>query len=189
MNRHLLIFILTLALTSTACESPQQASDETTQSKTAMESGAAESAQATAGDGEAETGDIAAEGDTTNTELNQAMELGLIITDTKVGDGEEATAGQMAVVHYTGWLYDESQPGKKGQKFDSSHDRGKPYVFPLGTGSVIKGWDLGVVGMKVGGQRTLIIPSQLGYGERGIPGGPIPGGATLVFDVELLDLQ
>lgn len=104
--------------------------------------------------------------------------------DTVVGDGKEATAGNHVDVHYTGWLFDEKAPDHKGQKFDSSLDRGQLFSFPLGAGHVIKGWDLGVQGMKIGGKRTLIIPSEMGYGARGA-GGVIPPNATLVFDVEL----
>ena len=106
---------------------------------------------------------------------------GLTIEDQKVGDGREATAGQKVVVHYTGWLTD-------GTKFDSSRDRNDPFSFPLGGGRVIAGWDEGVQGMKVGGVRRLTIPPALGYGARGA-GGVIPPGATLVFEVELLDLR
>jgi FKBP-type peptidyl-prolyl cis-trans isomerase FkpA len=102
-----------------------------------------------------------------------------------VGDGAEATAGQRVTVHYTGWLYNE---GVQGAKFDSSKDRRDPFVFSLGAGMVIRGWDEGVAGMKVGGARTLIIPPELGYGARGA-GGVIPGNATLKFDVELLALS
>jgi FKBP-type peptidyl-prolyl cis-trans isomerase len=109
----------------------------------------------------------------------------LIKTDIKLGEGKEASAGHDVSVHYTGWLYDESAPDHKGTKFDSSRDRGDPFEFPLGAGHVIKGWDQGVDGMKVGGQRTLTIPASLGYGARGA-GGVIPPNATLVFDVELL---
>jgi FKBP-type peptidyl-prolyl cis-trans isomerase len=109
-------------------------------------------------------------------------------TDAVVGDGEEATAGKTVSVHYTGWLYDEAAPEHKGKKFDSSRDRGQPFDFTLGAGQVIKGWDQGVAGMKVGGQRTLIIPPDLGYGARGA-GGVIPPNATLVFDVELLGVR
>jgi FKBP-type peptidyl-prolyl cis-trans isomerase FkpA len=105
--------------------------------------------------------------------------------DHAVGDGAEATAGQTVTVHYTGWLFDDGAADKKGRKFDSSRDRGDPFVFPLGAGRVIAGWDQGVAGMKVGGQRTLIIPPEMGYGARGA-GGVIPPNATLVFDVELL---
>jgi len=112
----------------------------------------------------------------------------LMKTDTVVGEGEEATARQMVSVHYTGWLYDEAAPDHKGKKFDSSRDRGEPFEFSLGAGMVIKGWDQGVAGMKVGGQRTLIIPPDLGYGSRGA-GGVIPPNATLVFDVELLGVR
>jgi FKBP-type peptidyl-prolyl cis-trans isomerase FkpA len=109
---------------------------------------------------------------------------GLQYLDTTVGDGAEATRGQRVTVHYTGWLYND---GVQGAKFDSSKDRRDPFVFPLGAGMVIKGWDEGVAGMKVGGARTLIIPPDLGYGARGA-GGVIPGNATLKFDVELLAL-
>ncbi|MGQ5525243.1 FKBP-type peptidyl-prolyl cis-trans isomerase [Chitinimonas sp. PSY-7] len=105
----------------------------------------------------------------------------LIIEDINTGTGAEAKAGQEATVHYTGWLLD-------GKKFDSSKDRGMPFSFPLGAGHVIKGWDQGVQGMKVGGVRKLTIPAELGYGARGA-GGVIPPNATLVFEVELLDLQ
>ncbi len=107
------------------------------------------------------------------------------IIDHKAGDGAEAVPGAQVTVHYTGWLFDEGAPENKGQKFDSSRDRGDPFVFPLGAGRVIAGWDQGVAGMKVGGQRTLIIPPEMGYGARGA-GGVIPPNATLVFDVELL---
>ena len=112
----------------------------------------------------------------------------LIKTDVKLGTGAEAVAGKNVSVHYTGWLYDETAPDHKGKKFDSSRDRGQPFEFPLGAGNVIKGWDVGVAGMKVGGQRTLIIPSEMGYGARGA-GGVIPPNATLVFDVELLGVN
>ncbi len=107
---------------------------------------------------------------------------GLKYTDTKVGTGEEAKRGEKVTVHYTGWLYNN---GEKGKKFDSSVDRGEPFTFDLGGGQVIPGWDQGVAGMKVGGKRTLIIPPSLGYGARGA-GGVIPPNATLMFDVELL---
>src|SRR5512143_2544338 len=111
--------------------------------------------------------------------------IDLIKTDTKLGEGAEAQAGQTVIVHYTGWLYDESAPENKGKKFDSSLDRNEPFDFPLGGGRVIKGWDEGVQGMKEGGSRTLVIPPEMGYGPRGA-GGMIPPKATLVFDVELL---
>lgn len=110
---------------------------------------------------------------------------GLKLTDTKVGTGASATAGQLCVMHYTGWLY---QSGQKGAKFDSSLDRGKPFEFRLGKGEVIKGWDDGVAGMKVGGKRTLIIPADLGYGARGA-GSAIPPHSMLMFEVELLAVK
>jgi len=109
------------------------------------------------------------------------------IIDSKIGEGAEAQAGQNVSVHYTGWLFDKNAPENKGTKFDSSRDRNEPFDFPLGEGHVIQGWDLGVQGMKVGGQRTLIVPPEMGYGRRGA-GGVIPGNATLVFDVELLEV-
>ena len=110
---------------------------------------------------------------------------GLQIIDTKVGTGASPKTGQTCVMHYTGWLYEN---GAKGKKFDSSVDRGEPFEFPIGTRRVIPGWDEGVATMKVGGKRTLIIPPQLGYGERGA-GGVIPPNATLIFDVELLGIK
>jgi peptidylprolyl isomerase len=110
---------------------------------------------------------------------------GLQMIDTQQGTGAQPKQGQTAVVHYTGYL---SQNGAKGGKFDSSVDRGQPFEFPVGAGRVIKGWDEGVATMKVGGKRTLIIPPQLGYGERGA-GGVIPPNATLIFDVELLGVK
>lgn len=112
----------------------------------------------------------------------------LSLTDIVVGDGAEAIAGKKVSVHYTGWLYDEASADNKGAKFDSSRDRGQPFEFPLGAGRVIKGWDQGVAGMKVGGQRSLIIPPALGYGSRGA-GGSIPPNASLIFDVELLGVR
>jgi peptidylprolyl isomerase len=110
---------------------------------------------------------------------------GLKIIDTKVGDGATPKTGQSCVMHYTGWLYND---GVKGEKFDSSLDRGQPFAFNIGKGQVIQGWDEGVASMKVGGKRTLIIPPELGYGARGA-GGVIPPNATLIFDVELLDVK
>lgn len=108
--------------------------------------------------------------------------------DVKQGTGAEAVPGKIVIVHYTGWLYDPAAPDGHGAKFDSSVDRKEPFSFPLGAGKVIKGWDEGVAGMKVGGSRTLVIPPQMGYGARGA-GGVIPPNATLVFDVELLDVS
>jgi peptidylprolyl isomerase len=110
---------------------------------------------------------------------------GLQIIDTQVGTGPSPRTGQTCVMHYTGWLYEN---GRKGRKFDSSLDRGQPFEFPIGTGRVIRGWDEGVASMKVGGKRTLIIPAQLGYGERGA-GNVIPPNATLIFEVELLGVK
>jgi FKBP-type peptidyl-prolyl cis-trans isomerase FkpA len=112
----------------------------------------------------------------------------LIKTDVKLGTGDVATSGKSVVVHYTGWLYDAEAPDHHGKKFDSSRDRNEPFIFPLGAGRVIKGWDVGVEGMKIGGMRTLIIPAAMGYGARGA-GGAIPPNATLVFDVELLGVH
>ncbi|MFZ5503480.1 MAG: FKBP-type peptidyl-prolyl cis-trans isomerase [Pseudomonadota bacterium] len=125
---------------------------------------------------------------TTQPTMEQSSMTKLIKTDTQLGEGAEAQAGQHVSVHYTGWLYDEAAADHKGKKFDSSRDRGMPFEFPLGAGHVIKGWDAGVAGMRVGGKRTLIIPSDMGYGTRGA-GGVIPPNATLVFDVELLGVQ
>jgi peptidylprolyl isomerase len=110
---------------------------------------------------------------------------GLQIIDTKAGTGASPKTGQICVMHYTGWLYEN---GAKGKKFDSSVDRGAPFEFPIGTHRVIPGWDEGVATIKVGGKRTLIIPPELGYGARGA-GGVIPPNATLIFDVELLEVK
>lgn len=112
----------------------------------------------------------------------------LIKIDKKVGEGKEAIAGKTVDVHYTGWLYNAAMPNNKGTKFDSSRDRGSHFSFPLGEGRVIKGWDQGVAGMKVGGVRTLIIPADLGYGARGA-GSAIPPNAALIFDVELFGVH
>ena len=112
----------------------------------------------------------------------------LQITDSKMGSGAAATSGRQVSVHYTGWLYDPKAADKHGRKFDSSRDHGESFSFTLGGGQVIRGWDQGVAGMKVGGTRTLVIPSELGYGARGA-GGAIPPNATLLFDVELLDVK
>jgi len=110
---------------------------------------------------------------------------GLQIIDSKVGSGPSPKTGQTCVMHYTGWLYEN---GAKGKKFDSSVDRGQPFEFKIGQHQVIAGWDEGVASMKVGGKRTLIIPPELGYGARGA-GGVIPPNATLIFEVELLDVK
>jgi FKBP-type peptidyl-prolyl cis-trans isomerase FkpA len=108
-------------------------------------------------------------------------------TDLSPGNGAEIQSGQTALVHYTGWLYDAAAPENKGKQFDSSVG-GEPFEFPLGGGAVIQGWDQGVVGMKVSGKRRLVIPPEMGYGNRGA-GGVIPPGATLVFDVELVEIR
>ena len=108
--------------------------------------------------------------------------------DTQVGTGREAEPGFNVTVHYTGWLYDAAAEGHKGKKFDSSLDRKQPFVFFLGGGQVIQGWDEGFAGMRIGGKRTLVIPSEMGYGARGA-GGAIPPNADLIFDVELLDVK
>ncbi|QQR82029.1 MAG: FKBP-type peptidyl-prolyl cis-trans isomerase [Deltaproteobacteria bacterium] len=110
---------------------------------------------------------------------------GLKYEDAKIGEGAEATKGKQVSVHYTGWL---NEKGQKGKKFDSSLDRGQPFQFGLGAGMVIQGWDEGVAGMKIGGKRTLYIPSKLGYGAQGA-GGVIPPNADLIFDVELLGVK
>ena len=112
----------------------------------------------------------------------------LIIKDTIVGNGRQAEKGVAVTVHYTGWLYDPNQKDGKGKKFDSSLDRNDPFVFNLGGGQVIRGWDDGVDGMKIHGKRTLIIPPDMGYGSHGA-GGVIPPNATLIFDVELLGVK
>jgi len=112
----------------------------------------------------------------------------LKMDDLVTGEGTMALGGKQVTVHYTGWLFDPSAPETKGRKFDSSRDRGEPFAFPLGSGRVIQGWDRGVAGMRIGGQRRLTIPPEMGYGARGA-GGVIPPNATLVFDVELLGVD
>ena len=112
----------------------------------------------------------------------------LVIKDTVLGNGRQADKGLAVTVHYTGWLYDPNQKDGKGKKFDSSLDRNDPFVFNLGGGQVIRGWDEGVDGMKIHGKRTLISPPDMGYGSRGA-GGAIPPNAVLIFDVELLGVK
>jgi peptidylprolyl isomerase len=126
---------------------------------------------------------VCASAQTTGTPVTTAS--GLQIIDTKVGTGASPKPGQICVMHYTGWLYEN---GQKGKKFDSSVDRNKPFEFPIGQHKVIAGWDEGISTMNVGGKRTLIIPPELGYGARGFPGA-IPPNATLIFDVELLAVK
>ena len=128
--------------------------------------------------------DSAAAAPTAAAEANSLVKI-----DNVVGTGKEASAGANVVVHYTGWFYKPLAPKQRGRKFDSSLDRGDPLVFQLGAGRVIKGWDQGVAGMKVGGKRTLIIPSELAYGKKGAGGGSIPADSDLIFDVELLEVK
>jgi len=120
--------------------------------------------------------------------MGQSNITQLIKTDAAAGSGNEAVAGRRVTVHYTGWLYKDDAADHKGRKFDSSRDRNDPFSFRLGAGEVIRGWDEGVAGMKVGGRRTLTIPPDYGYGAQGSPP-VIPANATLVFDVELLDVR
>ncbi len=129
---------------------------------------------------------MSAEGSASSSESATITELQII--DVVEGDGETASAGQLVKVHYTGWLYEPGAPENKGDKFDSSRDRNEPFAFPLGEGRVIQGWDQGFAGMQIGGQRVLIIPPHMGYGERGA-GAAIPPNATLLFEVELLEIQ
>jgi len=118
-----------------------------------------------------------------------APETTLLVTDVVKGVGDEALPGMIVIVHYTGWLYDPAARDNHGRKFDSSRERGQPFSFPLGAGRVIRGWDQGIPGMKVGGTRRLVIPPDLAYGARGAGNGVIPPHATLVFDVELLAVE
>jgi len=117
------------------------------------------------------------------------IEEPLVVTDLVAGVGNEALPHLVVVVHYTGWLYDAGAKDHRGRQFDSSRERGQPFSFPLGAGHVIKGWDLGVVGMRIGGTRRLIIPPSLAYGSRNIGNGLIPPGSTLIFEVELLAIE
>jgi FKBP-type peptidyl-prolyl cis-trans isomerase FkpA len=126
---------------------------------------------------------------TTSTGTNGVSSITTLqTTDVRVGTGADAVVGRAITVHYTGWLYSESASDHHGTKFDSSVDRNVPFTFTLGAGNVIKGWDQGIVGMKVGGQRTLVIPPSLGYGSTGVSGA-IPANATLIFDVQLLSVS
>tara|TARA_B100000767_G_scaffold259402_1_gene269137 strand:- start:390 stop:839 length:450 start_codon:yes stop_codon:yes gene_type:complete len=111
----------------------------------------------------------------------------LVIEDTKIGEGRESEKGLSISVHYTGWILDASKSDKKGDKFDSSLDRKQPFTFVLGVGQVIQGWDQGFNGMKIGGKRTILIPSEMGYGSRGA-GNAIPPNADLIFEIELLEI-
>ena len=120
--------------------------------------------------------------------LRPSEEVAFTVTDQRVGTGAEATVGKILTVNYTGWLYDASKSDKKGAQFDTSTGRG-PFTFQLGVGSVIRGWDQGLVGMRVGGLRQLMVPSSMAYGTVGGGGGVIPPNASLVFDIELLGVQ
>jgi len=113
----------------------------------------------------------------------------VLVTDIVPGIGDEALPGHTVVVHYTGWLFDPAAPNQRGTKFDSSRDRNQPFSFPLGGGHVIKGWEQGVPGMKVGGQRQIVIPPALAYGPRNIGNGLIPPHSTLLFEIELLAVE
>jgi FKBP-type peptidyl-prolyl cis-trans isomerase FkpA len=116
-------------------------------------------------------------------------EPAVLVTDLSAGIGDQALPGMVVIVHYTGWLYDPAAKDQRGRKFDSSRDRGQPLSFPLGAGRVIRGWEQGLPGMKIGGIRRLVIPPSLAYGARGAGNGVIPPNATLIFDVELLAVE
>jgi FKBP-type peptidyl-prolyl cis-trans isomerase FkpA len=118
-----------------------------------------------------------------------APEPAVLVTDIVAGIGDEALPGMVVIVHYTGWLHDPAAQDQRGRKFDSSHDRRQPLSFTLGAGRVIRGWDQGLPGMRIGGTRRLVIPPSLAYGSRGTGNGAIPPNATLVFDVELLAVE
>jgi len=120
---------------------------------------------------------------------NPAAPTELKIIDRQVGTGREVEPSRAAMVHYTGWLYDAKAPDNKGKQFDSSANRGLPFGFVVGVGKVIKGWDQGILGMKVGGKRTLIIPPQLAYGDKDVGNGLIPPNSTLLFDIELVEVK
>jgi FKBP-type peptidyl-prolyl cis-trans isomerase FkpA len=139
---------------------------------------------AVAGCGRSSTSDVSEGEPMADTGITQLQKQ-----DVKVGSGAEARSGRLVRVHYTGWLYDASRPDKRGQKFDSSKDGNTPFDFTLGAQEVIPGWDEGVAGMKVGGTRILTVPPAMGYGARGTAGGEIPPNATLVFEVELLEVK
>jgi FKBP-type peptidyl-prolyl cis-trans isomerase FkpA len=113
----------------------------------------------------------------------------LLVTDLVKGVGDEALPGMTVIVHYTGWLFDAAAKDHHGRQFDSSRERGQPFSFPLGAGRVIRGWEQGIPGMKVGGTRRLVIPPELAYGAKGAGRGVIPPDATLLFDVELLAVE
>ena len=173
------VFLTTLLVGAVvACSKPSQ--EPVAAASAAQEAPASAGPQSTAS---AQTG-TAEPGASASSTAPQKIEM----TDIKKGTGPVIQSGQTAVVHYTGWLYTDAAPENKGKKFDSSRDRNQPFSFPLGGGQVIQGWDEGVAGMQVGGQRRLVIPPEMGYGAAGA-GGVIPANATLVFDVELLAIQ
>ena len=118
-----------------------------------------------------------------------APEAAVLVTDLVKGVGDEAFPGMVVIVHYTGWLYDPNAKNFRGRQFDSSRERGQPFSFHLGSGHVIRGWEQGIPGMKVGGTRRLVIPPELAYGSAGAGNGVIPPGATLLFEVELLAVE
>jgi FKBP-type peptidyl-prolyl cis-trans isomerase len=164
MTSRILLFVLLAALTAWGC-TPEEATSKSGESEAAADEAAGTSA--------AEEVEITP---------------GLTMRRLKNGYGRSAVAGDLASVHYTGWLYDENAPDGRGKKFDSSVDRGQQFQFPLGAGRVIRGWDEGVVGMLIGEKRELRIAPELGYGNRGA-GSAIPPGATLLFEVELMGLR
>ncbi|HEU4625980.1 MAG TPA: FKBP-type peptidyl-prolyl cis-trans isomerase [Steroidobacteraceae bacterium] len=179
--------LIALAACSSKQNEPTAAASEApadTGQPAAADAAASADTDASAPDAASGTADASA----TPSSSGNGAPMTLQSTDIKVGTGPAIHAGQTAVVQYTGWLYSESAPEHKGEKFDSSRDRNMPFEFPLGAGQVIQGWDQGVDGMQVGGQRRLVIPPDLGYGARGA-GGVIPPNATLVFDVELLGIK
>lgn len=142
-------------------------------------------AAATAGEEAA----AAATGDATPPAAAAVAGPQLLIEELRAGIGNEARAGMILAVHYTGWLYEPAALGYRGRQFDSSRERGQPFVFQLGAGRVIRGWEVGVTGMRVGGLRRLVIPPELAYGDRDIGNGLIPPGSTLVFEIELLGVE
>ena len=164
MTLRILLFVILAAVTASACSPGGSAGDS--------------------GQGEATAGTPSATSPAEDVEITP----GLTMRKLQNGYGRAAVAGDLASVHYTGWLYDENAPDGRGKKFDSSVDRGQEFQFPLGAGRVIRGWDEGVVGMLIGEKRELRIAPELGYGSRGA-GSAIPPGATLLFEVELLGLQ
>ena len=176
-----LVVALVLVLVVCGCKSqqPETATSPAETEAVEAESTESESPEATE---EVDSVDVAQNLGTPSENEVVTMDSGLKYIDVTVGDGAEAAARQTVSVHYTGWLVN-------GSKFDSSKDRGQPFEFPLGAGSVIKGWDEGVAGMKIGGVRKLIIPSDMGYGSEGAGAGVIPPNSTLIFEVELLGVK